>query len=377
MFCAGCQYKMLEASRSSDYNSELKLIDAELERSRRQLAEGGSEKEVFRHIYHLYRHASLTNNFVDYRETDTVLRRAWERYGPSRQWYLFSAHFNFKLHRLEAAKADLIKLDRYGGSPQGEILKADIALQQGNYHLAGQAYAAICRENPSWDNLARLAYFKLHTGAGNEADRVYQQAQDQLSSKQMRHFAWLELQRGLIDLEYRHYQRALEHYLLAEEAYSGYWLIREHIAEAYALMGRRQEAIELYQSVIEQTRSPDFINALATIYEDEGDSRANELYAEADESFSRQYRLFPEAAVGHFVESLLKRRQPDRRVLDYAIRNHQWRPNGRAKYLLAKAQQQVGEAAAAKALMQNILSSPWWSGDVETLAMELGMNHER
>lgn len=46
-------------------------------------------------------------------------------------------------------------------------------------------------------------------------------------------------------------------------------------------------------------------------------------------------------------------------------------------YLLAKAQQQAGEAVAAKAPMQNIPTSPWWADDVETQAVELGMKPDR
>ncbi len=369
----GCQYIVPIDDKLTDYRIELGQIGAEIERLG-QRASGENEQDALRLIYQLYRRAGLTNDFSDYRATEAALRRAFSSFGPSQQWYLFHANFNFKLHRLAEAKSDLIALERYGGSPQGEILKADIALQQGQYQIAGQAFAEICRENPSWDNLARLAYFKMHTGEPEAADALYRQAQDLLSVKQMRHFAWLELQRGLIDLEGKHYRDALNHYLLAERAYSGYWLVREHIAEVYALLGRRDEAVELYRTVIEQTRNPEFLSALGVIYEAEGNPEANELYARADALFDGQYRLFPEAAVGHFVESLLKRRGVDRRLLEYARRNHRWRANGQAKYLLARAEQKVGNEAGARNLMQHILDSPWRSGDIETLAAELGMN---
>ena len=374
LFTAGCQYSVLDDDRPNEYRAELKRINAEIKLSKQQAGTSADERGAFKHIYQLYRHASLTNDFAAYHETEVALQQTLERYGPSPQLYLFRANFNFKLHRLNAAMADLIALDRYGGLPFGEILKADIALQRGRYRIAGEAYAAICRENPSWDSLARLAYFRMHTGAPEQADRLYQQAQDKLSVKQMRHFAWLELQRGLIDFEEKRYQQALDHYLRAEWAYSGYWLIREHIAEVYALLDRRNEAIELYQTIIEQTRNPEFISALATILESDQGAEANILYRQADALFDEQYGLYPEAAVGHYIESLLKRRQADARVLDYATRNLQWRPSGRAKYLLAKAQQKLGNEVEARAVMRNILDSPWRSGDINTLAKVLRMD---
>jgi tetratricopeptide (TPR) repeat protein len=77
----------------------------------------------------------------------------------------------------------------------------------------------------------------LHTGEPVKADELYQQAQQKLFIKQMCHFAWLELQRGIIDLEQQNNQQALEHYLRAEQAYSGYWLIHEHIAECLYVAG--------------------------------------------------------------------------------------------------------------------------------------------
>lgn len=372
LLCTGCQYNVADSS-SNDYRLELEQIVLKIKNLRQKQANANKQKAI-EFIYYLYRYASLTNNFGDYKKTETALQQAFDRFGPDQQLYLFRANFNFKLHRLDAAMADLIELDRYyGDSPQGEILKADIALQNGQYHIAEKAYAAMCKENPSWDNLARLAYFKLHTGEAEKADLLYRQAQDLLSVKQMRQFAWLELQRGLIDLEFRRYRNALIHYIRAERAYSGYWLIREHIAEAYTLLGHRDEAVKLYQVVIEQTRNPEFINALAAIYEAEGNPMSTDLYARADQLFNDQYRLFPEAAVGHFVESLLKRRQVDERVLNYARRNHEWRSNSQAKYLLARSYQKLGKPAKAKRIMEAIQNSRWWSGDIAALSEELSM----
>ena len=78
----------------------------------------------------------------------------------------------------------------------------------------------------------------------------------------MRSYAWVELQRGLLDFDRRRDHEALAHYRVAERAYSGYWLIEEHIAEALDRLGRTAQAVEMYQRVIERTRNPEFVSAL-------------------------------------------------------------------------------------------------------------------
>jgi hypothetical protein len=42
------------------------------------------------------------------------------------------------------------------------------------------------------------------------------------------------------------------------------------------------------------------------------------LYVQADSLFRKQYQLFPKAVVGHFVESLLQRKQIDPELLRFA-----------------------------------------------------------
>ncbi|MCK5191646.1 MAG: tetratricopeptide repeat protein, partial [Methylococcales bacterium] len=373
VICAGCQYNVLDDSLSTDYKLELETINTEIDSLNRKLSIQANKKDALRLIYHLYRYAGLSGDFDDYKKTEVTLQNTLNQYGSSQQLLLFRANLNFKLHRLSKAKADLIRIARNNNDIQVEVLKADIALQQGQYELAGQAYVALSAESPSLDNLARLAYFKMHTGEAEKADQLYEQAQNTLSVKQMRHYAWLELQRGIIDLEHNRYQQALDHYQRAEQAYSGYWLIREHIAEVYALLDRQDEAVALYKKIIEQTRNPEFISALAELYQAENNPEADKLYAQADTLFDKQYQLFPEAAVGHFVESLLKRKQINPKTLLYAIRNYEWRANAQSRYLLAKAYQKEGNKTKAIELIQGVLRTPWRSSDIENLMMELEM----
>jgi hypothetical protein len=63
------------------------------------------------------------------------------------------------------------------------------------------------------------------------ADRLYQDAEEEISAKEMRSSAWVELQRGYLELSRGQYQAAWDHYRQADQAYSGYWLTKEYMAE--------------------------------------------------------------------------------------------------------------------------------------------------
>jgi tetratricopeptide (TPR) repeat protein len=371
LLCVGCQPHLSIDDAKTDYQQELTELKAQITQAQTDYSKQPSEKNAFRLLFHHYSLAGLTGDYNDYSRVQTSLQHIETQRGVSPQLLQFSANFNFKMHRLEAAKADLIKLGQIDAYRNNEILKADIALQQGQYAIAEQAYEAISQQNPAWDNLARLAYFKLHTGKVEQADQLYQQAQNKLSIKQMRHYAWLELQRGIIDLELQHYQQALEHYLLADQAYSGYWLIHEHIAEVYGLMDRQDEAIALYEKIIQQTGNPEFISVLATLYQTRNRSKATRLFALADELFARQYQLFPEAAVGHYLESLLARERIDDRVLDYALRNFQWRSNAQSEFLLARSYQKTGNDEQAHQRLNKVAQTVWRSRAIEEMIKEM------
>src|SRR5687767_10875366 len=145
----------------SDYDRELARIDAEL-------AQATDAKRA----YFLYLRASLTADYADFRAAEEAI----EESGLVRA----RAHLHFKLHRLEAAKRDLALI---GGDP---VLEADIAFEEGRYDDARRAYEAL---PPTWDNLARLAHLR-------RSDRLYARAADELTVKEMREYAWVELQRG-------------------------------------------------------------------------------------------------------------------------------------------------------------------------------------
>src|SRR6185503_2828417 len=111
-------------------------------------------------------------------------------------------------------------------------------------------------EERTWDKLARLAHFHFKMGDLEKADRLYDEAVDELTAKEMRHYSWLELQRGVLDLSRGHYGKARSHYERAERAYSGHWLVQEHVAELLGAEGKNDEAEAMYRRVIARVPRP-------------------------------------------------------------------------------------------------------------------------
>ncbi|MEA3275761.1 MAG: tetratricopeptide repeat protein, partial [Pseudomonadota bacterium] len=244
-------------------------------------------------------------------------------------------------------------------SPGGRALLADIALQQGRYDEARTRLEAAVHEQPGWETLARLAYYRSMTGDPVEADRLYARAQDLLTAKEMRHYAWLELQRGIIDLNGDRHEAALAHYRHAGRAYSGYWLIEEHSAEVLALLGRSRESEDIYAGVAKSTNKPELLVAYAGVVARRDSERAVELTRIAHATFERQMAQYPQAAVGHYLGSLIDAEADTHRLIDLARMNAAARPNADSKLLLARVYIKAGRVEEARSLVAEVEGSPW------------------
>lgn len=349
--------------RPSDYDRELAKIEKDLA-SPPPAATAAADPALWRAGL-LYRRASLTSDFAHFRAAEEAIDQAFAKVGPTEDLILLRAQFNFKLHRLESTKSDVLALAEIGPSSGLHALAADLAFQEGRYEEARRGYEKALETNPaSWDNLARLAYFQSRTGDYAGAERTYAKAQEEISAKEMRSYAWVELQKGLLDFERKRYEPALAHYRKADRAFSGYWLIEEHIAEVLDLLGRTGESVALYEKIIGTTHNPEYMNALGRIEERTDPAAAKKLYAEADRENAKRFALYPEAAIGHLIRDSLLR--PDLRpdLLALAQRNYDLRPNSESKLLLARAYLKNERKAEAKRLLDEIAATPWTSPEL-------------
>ena len=253
--------------KTPDYQAELADIEGQISRlnkdSSRQSGDGG---QIMRWIYLLYLRASLTANPDHLQIAETEIDKAMRTLGPSEEFYLARANLNLKRHRLEAAKADFERLPDWTENPKTRALKADIDAQDGKYEEAGRACEDLVRHHRSWDNLARLAYLKAITGDVAGADALYAEAEEEISVKEMRAYAWIELQRGLLDLNHGRHEQALAHYLRADKAYSGYWMVEEYLAELAGAQRKYEEALTRFERVVSQAPRPELYQALGDLY---------------------------------------------------------------------------------------------------------------
>jgi tetratricopeptide (TPR) repeat protein len=214
----------------------------------------------------MYHHAQLTGMPANLQATEAAIERALREVGPLAGLYLLKANLDFKLHRLKQADQDITALSRFAGDARIVALKAGIDFQRGQYEAAKMGYLSAIEKNPTWDNLARLAYWLGKFGDTDRADGLYRQAQGDISAKDMRAYAWVELQRGLLDLHRGRYDDAMGHYRKAGKAYSGYWLIDEHMAELLGATRKFDAAAALYESVVARAPLPELHQRLGDLY---------------------------------------------------------------------------------------------------------------
>ena len=146
----------------------------------------------------------------------------------------------------------------------GYIL-ADVDFQEGRYREARTAFEALIDERRTWDALARLAHWHGKMGRPEEADRLYEEAEDELTAKEMGSFAWVELQRGDLALSRGGHEKARTHYHRAAKSFPGHWRTDKHMAGLLAAEGDLGEATALMRSVVARAPKPELKQALGEL----------------------------------------------------------------------------------------------------------------
>lgn len=356
----------------TDYQRDIQALDkgiAELSAQLKTIHQGTIPYiEISKKLIELYHNkANLTG---DYQYFENHLNQVAIDSSRSPFFLYAKSSFNATLHKYREAKQSISELPpEIKQLPHVQALTADISLQIGEYKKAEQILRFLAVNFPSWDNLTRLAYYELNTGQVELAKRLYKDAADRLSAKQMRQYAWINLQLGLLELSQKKYQKALEYYQTADRAYSGYWLIQEHMAEVLALMGKKKKAIALYRKVLSSTWTPELLLALAKLIPDTQESKRLEFRAMSE--LEKKYVRYPEATAGHFIEHLLTLPTIHPKLLDYAKANHINRPNADAKILLAKSYLKFNQTDKAEELYDEALSTPWRNSALNQLELML------
>ncbi len=254
-------------SKPTDFEIELERIDRDIsELEGDALATPLDTEKATRFVYRLYQRASLTGNFAELEAAGAALDDVIGRIRQAADLCFLKANLDFKFHRLADVRRDLEMSTIFRDSIQGRTLQADLDFQEGRYEESRKGYEAIISEERTWDSLARLAHFKFKMGDDVGADQLYAEAEDELTAKEMKHYSWVELQRGVLDLKRGRYTDAQAHYERAGRAYSGHWLVDEHMAELMGAQGNFDKAVALYEQVNARVPRPEFQQALGELY---------------------------------------------------------------------------------------------------------------
>jgi Flp pilus assembly protein TadD len=193
-------------------------------------------------------------------EIDAAIRRfpAW----PDLR--LLRATVALAVHRPDVARAALAALPELADVPPGRVLTADLAVFDGDYGSARKGYLAAAEEDPLWDTTARLAALTLATGEPVEADRLYAAAEDEITVKQLRSFAWVRVQRAELARAVGNPATAERYLADAERAYPGWWYVLAHRAALELAEGNPEVAADSYRHVLADVDRPEFREALGT-----------------------------------------------------------------------------------------------------------------
>ncbi len=349
----------MPAILATDFEVELERTENVISELRSSTANARDDTgKRTRLAYRLYHRACLLGTLNEFDAAELAAEGLEKDFGHKEDLALLKANLYFKFHRLSDVKRELEQVPALRARPEGKALLADIDFQEGRYREAETGYQAAIAENHAWDNLARLAYFRFKMGEIAAADDLYVQAEDELTAKEMRSYAWVELQRGLLHLSRGRHSDALGHYRRAEAAYSGYWLIDEYMAELLGAQGKYEEAVLLYKHVVTRVGKPELLHALCELYALLG--KLDE--AERWQALALQSYLGSVEAGGvhywhHLVDFYSDVRQDGAQAVKWARKDLALRDNFSTQGALAWALYRNGELAEAAAAIDRSLSS--------------------
>jgi tetratricopeptide (TPR) repeat protein len=308
--------------------------------------------------YLQYQRASLTGNLAELSVAERTLDHLIQHLGNDGDLYFLKANIHFKLHRLADVERDLEASPDLSQSAPGRALKADLDFQQGRYDAARSEYERLIEEERTWDTLSRLAYFNFKMGDFETADRLYDEAVDELTAKEMRHYAWVELQRGVVDLTRGDYAQTRAHYQRAERAYSGHWMVEEHFAELLGAEGKNDEAEAMYRRVVSRVPRPDFQQALGELYLSMGKTAdANEVLEQAQAAFLESAQRGEVHYYHHLADLYADVFENGAEAMKWAQKDLELRRNFSTLAAMAWAYYRAGEFSKALEAMNESLAS--------------------
>ncbi len=320
--------------------------------------------------------ARITHDWSDWdaakRHVDEAFKVAKKGSGP----FITRANLKFSLHHFPEVDADLDAASKKGllqNSDKATIAsrRAELAMQRGKLEdakkLMDEAYAL--HKNPAIR--IQQGVFAFKTGRLDEARKLMDEAIASVERDDTMTLGWATLQRGIVELDSGNTREANAFFSKANERFSGWYLIEEHLAETLAIMGKHQEAREMYESIVARVPSGEFMEALADTCAELGDEKcATEQRERARKTYLEDIKSHPQAAYGHGMDFFLQG-DDTVKMLEIAQANYTLRPGHDAGTRLAQAHIRAGELDKAEPLIKAALDAGWSTADVHATAATL------
>lgn len=273
---------------TSGYAEEMRRIEEDIAEIGEGVLSGPSDSaKITKYVYRRFQRAAIAQDSRDLAGVEPLIDRVIALVTNPADFYLLKAQLYSKLHRLSDARAALAAHPAVERCREAVLIRADCDFQQGRYEAAKRGYGDALEIEVTWDALARLAHFHAQMGDVSEVETLYAQAEDELTAKEMRSFAWLEIQRGLLDFQHGRFAEARAHYAAAEVAYPGYPLLDEHMAELLAAEGHYPEAIARFDRIETHVARPELHQARGELHAIMGEEEiARSWYRRALEAYS-------------------------------------------------------------------------------------------
>lgn len=319
--------------------------------------------------------ARLSNRFDDYVAAGRAFDAAFAVAAPGTGPHLDRAGWNLAVHRLAAMAPDVAAVERYAVPNDAELaaalgLRGDGAFYAGRYREARVFYERSAARMPGVGADLRLANYYARMGAPTLALAFLDQADSRVSGPQQQLRAFIEMRRGVIELDRGRWVQAEEHLRRADDIFPGYWAVEMPLARARALRGAPGDARAIFERIAARDNAPEACDGLAGLLRAGGDVAGAAHWAgKADALWAQRFALLPEAAMGHMVDHLLAFGDPAR-ALDLARRNHELRPYGDSATALAAALIANQDPAGALAALAPTLQSGWTAAEPHLVASE-------
>lgn len=366
---------------SKSWAADLERVDKQIDARRKQAIAKKSWLDWERVSLLESERARLTGDYESYVRAEEALKEAFALAPKGTGPFSTRVFLNMRLHRLSRVEPDLKAMESaavISAKDKNAIIgyRADVAYYSGDLATAKKLYIEVAKAEPAVRNVAALARFYWKTGDYESAEKHLKEAEDLAIKGRKSDRAWLQLMHGLMKLDQNKLDEALAFYQAGLAIQPGYWLLEEHVAEVLLLKGDVDQALKKYEDLVTRTNSPEFMDQIASIWRDRGNTSEFERWRNrAREIHLGHLKLVPEAAVGHALDHFLELEDDKAKALELALQNHTIRPGGEAKEKLISAYLLNKKFAEAQKVAAEMQTSGWKTADamaLASLAYEMG-----